>query len=79
MLTAPLLVKVPEKVGFARGAAPRALRAAIAVVWPVPPFAIATVPVTFVALPVRAPEKVGAVTVPVKVGLARGALRASLP
>ena len=49
--------------------------------------AIATVPVTFeavpltfpVTLPVRGPEKAGAVTVPVKVGEAIGALREVLP
>ena len=63
----------------------RAVRAAAAVVAPVPPLAMARVAdrpaavVAVLALPVRAPTKpvvavkVGAVTVPVKVGEARGA------
>ena len=45
-------VGVPVKVGEAKGAAPKLVRAAAAVVAPVPPFAMATVPVTLAAVPV---------------------------
>ena len=40
------MVTVPVKVGDANGAAPKLVKAAAAVVAPVPPLAIAKVPVT---------------------------------
>ena len=52
-LNAPVLiipvVTVPVNVGDAKGAAPKLVKAAAAVVAPVPPLAIAKVPVTPVA------------------------------
>ena len=56
-----LVVTVPVNVGDARGAAPKLVRAAEAVVAPVPPLASATVPVTLATLSVGVTRRTQAV------------------